>query len=75
MIQPNKCLKLSAPESKLPELLVLLMNNVENLTIIEDEAKEFPYIKKSEFLSKDPITCAYYFDYYVIKTRRAFSSE
>jgi hypothetical protein len=65
--QPNIFLALSAAESKWPELLVLLMKNVENKTITEDEAIELPYFKNSELISKDPVTCARYFDHRINK--------
>jgi hypothetical protein len=60
--QPNLFLTLSAAESKWPELLVLLMKNIENITISEEEALELPYNKIAELISKDPVTCSRYFD-------------
>jgi hypothetical protein len=38
------------------------MKNIENITISEEEALEFPYNKKAELISKDPVTCSRYFD-------------
>jgi hypothetical protein len=60
---PTIFITLSAAETKLPELLVILTRNVHNLIITESEANQLKFEAKAELIRKDPVTCARYFDH------------
>jgi len=59
---PTLFFTLSAAETRWKELLVILMKTVRNKVITEEETLDLDYKDKCELISKDPVTCARYFD-------------
>jgi hypothetical protein len=67
---PTLFLTLSAAESRWCELLVILKQVLDGVTITEVEASLMPYQKKADLIRRDPVTCSRYFDY---RLRNAFN--
>jgi hypothetical protein len=67
---PTLFLTLSAAESRWSELLVILKQVLDGVTISEDEASLMPFEKKADLIRRDPVTCSRYFDY---RLRNAFN--
>jgi hypothetical protein len=60
---PTLFLTLSAAESRWPELLVILKEVLDGVSITEDDAMKLPYLEKADLIRRDPVTCSRYFDY------------
>lgn len=60
---PSLFITLSAAEVKWNELIVILKNVLDSISITEEEAENLTWENKADLIRRDPITCSRYFDY------------